>query len=271
MYTAWGDHHSEPELRDYLYSFYNYDFYNLRDPKWADRIRELMGNPFREDSIYTIAGSHVKETVQRAFEAAQKRSIVITFTFNDTIVKVAKYSKLELIARDLSRCNRGYRSGPIGPSCAEHLTEQEIESDRLIEEQRAANTKAAREEAKIAQQKRLELFEETYKMVEFECKDQEVYNEWFEANKDDPYGTAMLNFAVRWARAMQVNPDRELACRDADIEGITGFMYGGAVTFLTRCWTGGDDLRKWHNASYNVESDGVVNPAIVTLRTEDKD
>jgi len=38
---------TEPDLGDYLFFFYNYSIFNLRDPKWADRIRELMGNPFR--------------------------------------------------------------------------------------------------------------------------------------------------------------------------------------------------------------------------------
>jgi len=38
---------TEADLGDYLFFFYNYSVFNLRDPKWADRMRELMGNPFR--------------------------------------------------------------------------------------------------------------------------------------------------------------------------------------------------------------------------------
>jgi len=39
--------YGDPTLGDYLFFFYNYSIFNLRDPKWADRMRELMGNPFR--------------------------------------------------------------------------------------------------------------------------------------------------------------------------------------------------------------------------------
>lgn len=238
---------SKLSVDDYLYSFYNYVFFNIRHVKWADRIRELMGNPFREDSIYVIAGSHVNEAVQRAFEIAQEREIVITFTFNDTIVKVAKYSQPDLIVRDLTRCTRGYRKGPVGPTCAETLSKTDIEFDRLIEEQRAVNFELARKDAKLEEEKRLQKFEEAYKGMEFDCKDQEEYVKWFKVNKDDAYGMAALNFAVRWARASQMGLGFEAACREADVERITGYMYERAIEFLYKTWARGEELRKWHN------------------------
>ena len=33
----------------------------------------------------------------------------------------------------------------------------------------------------------------------------------------------------------------------ADTEGITGFMYGCAVSILLQCWEYGEELRRWHN------------------------
>lgn len=54
--------------------------------------------------------------------------------------------------------------------------------------------------------------------------------------------------------------------READIEGITGFMYGCAVNALSQLWKYGEELRKWHNKEYNYEGDGVVNPAILTIK-----
>ncbi len=42
-------------------------------------------------------------------------------------------------------------------------------------------------------------------------------------------------------------------------------MYGAAVSILARCWIYGEALRVWHNGKYNVESEGVVNPAIITI------
>ncbi len=52
----------------------------------------------------------------------------------------------------------------------------------------------------------------------------------------------------------------------ADNEGITGFMYGCAVSILAHCWKHGEELRKWHNGEYKYDGDGVVNPAILTIK-----
>ena len=51
----------------------------------------------------------------------------------------------------------------------------------------------------------------------------------------------------------------------ADTEGITGFMYGAAVSILSQCWEYGECLRKWHNKDYGYDGDGVVNPAVITV------
>ena len=59
------------------------------------------------------------------------------------------------------------------------------------------------------------------------------------------------------------NADR--LSREADTEGITGFMYGCAVSILSKCWVYGEYLRKWHNKEYGYDGDGVVNPAIMTV------
>lgn len=59
------------------------------------------------------------------------------------------------------------------------------------------------------------------------------------------------------------NADR--LSREADTEGITGFMYGCAVSILSQCWVYGEYLRKWHNKEYDYDGDGVVNPAIMTV------
>lgn len=53
---------------------------------------------------------------------------------------------------------------------------------------------------------------------------------------------------------------------EADAEGITGFIYGCAVGILLQCWKYGEFLRKWHNGEYNYDGDGVVNPAILSIK-----
>lgn len=105
-----------------------------------------------------------------------------------------------------------------------------------------------------------------------EEKYQEGYN-----NNLNPYGHAVYTFAERWAELMEkdihecggptaaVIANFERRCRQADTEGITGFMYGCAVSILAACWEYGEILRKWHNKEYGYEGDGVVNPAILTV------
>lgn len=106
-------------------------------------------------------------------------------------------------------------------------------------------------------------------------KNQVSYDKWYKANSDDAYGMAVLNFAHRWADLMEaaiaegatVESCKENTERAADQEGITGFMYGCAVQFLSQCWEHGEELRKVHNKEYGHEdSTGVVNPAILVVK-----
>ena len=107
-------------------------------------------------------------------------------------------------------------------------------------------------------------------------KEQE-YKDWSNKNTD-PYGHACFTYAERWAEMLENaidnstcepmkvivdNADR-LSC-EADTEGITGYMYGMAVSILSQCWKYGEELRKWHNKEYNYEGNGVVNPAVLTI------
>lgn len=106
---------------------------------------------------------------------------------------------------------------------------------------------------------------------------EEMYQKWYNNNLD-PYGHAVYTFAERWAELMEKDIEEcggptaaaianfEKREREADTEGITGFMYGCAVGILSDCWEYGEVLRKWHNKEYNYEGDGVVNPAILTIR-----
>ena len=106
---------------------------------------------------------------------------------------------------------------------------------------------------------------------------EELYKDWYDKNLDD-YGHACFTYAERWAEMMEtaiaasadsvqkvIEDNADRLSREADIEGITVFMYGYAVNILSQCWEYGEYLRKWHNKEYNYEGDGVVNPAILTV------
>lgn len=112
-----------------------------------------------------------------------------------------------------------------------------------------------------------------------EGKEQE-YKEWYELNKDD-YGRACLRYAERWVELLEKGIEltndsiSNFICKNAgelshtaDVEGITGFMYGMAVNILSQIWEYGEELRNWHNKKYNYEGEGVINPALISIEDD---
>ena len=105
---------------------------------------------------------------------------------------------------------------------------------------------------------------------------EKAYKDWYDKNSD-AYSRACFTYAERWAemlerkidevgdvrKAIVLNADK--LSDEADIEGITGFMYWCAVSILSQCWKYGEELRKWHNGEYGYDGDRVVNPAILTV------
>ncbi len=114
--------------------------------------------------------------------------------------------------------------------------------------------------------------------------------EWAEGlakNKDD-YGRACYKFASEWAILMEtaieagqtVEECKDKTGHDADgVEGITGFMYGCAVNMLAQWWIHGEKLRRKHNLDTQIGNEGekanekgsVLNPALITITTKDKE
>ena len=94
----------------------------------------------------------------------------------------------------------------------------------------------------------------------------------------DPYGGECFRFAEAWADLMEAALQRgetiEMMAKEtsheADTDGITGFMYGKAVSILSFAWKHGEALRIWHNTEYGQpETKGVVNPAVLTIKAPD--
>lgn len=97
----------------------------------------------------------------------------------------------------------------------------------------------------------------------------------------DPYGGAVITYAERWARLMEARMSKGERIADiadecshlADEEGITGFMYGAAVSTLARVWKHGEALRLWHNLKTQIRDEGekaneyggVLNPALLSI------
>lgn len=110
---------------------------------------------------------------------------------------------------------------------------------------------------------------------------EEAWQDYREKNLGNPYGAGIITFAERWADAMEAAMaagESLEACADrtsheADIEGLSGFMYGKAVTTLVQSWAHGEQLRRWHNLDVQMqdegeeanETGGVLNPAIMRI------
>jgi hypothetical protein len=96
------------------------------------------------------------------------------------------------------------------------------------------------------------------------------------SNNTDPYGACVYRFAKQWANLMEKRIKKGETINQMHREtshivdgrrgmGITGYMYGCAVSILSSCWLYGEELRVAHNAYYKNEGPGVVNPAIITI------
>ncbi len=115
-----------------------------------------------------------------------------------------------------------------------------------------------------------------------ELKDAEGWKTANDANPpEEPYGHRVMTYAEDWANFME----REIAAgktvaecatatsREADTDGITGFMYGCAVSILSKVWAHGEELRRWHNIDTQIgtegeranASGGVLNPALLSI------
>lgn len=118
-------------------------------------------------------------------------------------------------------------------------------------------------------------------LQEFVSSDPEAWAKCVETNSSDGYSFECCRYAAAWANAMEramangaTIPDIADECsRGADTSGITGFMYGAAVSMLAKFWVHGDKLRRWHNKETQIgdegdranESGGTLNPALLSV------
>jgi hypothetical protein len=230
--------------------------------------------------IETMPGHEITSTIKRAINAAASLSGTVAFDFNAVEVVVAADSNPDLICRDWQRGMFGYHKDVVGPYPAAELSAEAQASDARIKAENEARWAAQQAEYdRKAEEKRIRLDAEIgHEAIRFADDKEADWRTFAEANQD-PYGSAVVRFADKWARLMQVrlraggklDEIADAASHDADDEGITGFMYGCAVSLLSRCWERGEALRQWHNLKTQIgdegeranESGGVLNPALL--------
>jgi hypothetical protein len=215
-------------------------------------------------------GSTIKECIIKAKEKAFEMATEVEFDFNGVVVVVNQDSNEHQLSRDYMNSHiMNWKE--IGPDTVDEY------SDRLKTE--LANRRAKRIELEVEQQRIYDEKQEL-KRKDFELKvkgvELDLTNKYSwkigRLNNADGYGNACFVFASNWGRLMQVEMSKgkvlhEIAQKtshEADIEGITGYMYTAAVKILCQCWKHGEELLKWHNSKYNYTGDDIVNPSILT-------
>lgn len=112
----------------------------------------------------------------------------------------------------------------------------------------------------------------------------------------DAYSVRALEYGIQWADLMEGEisklqgpptvPAQAILChffhkradalsKIADVDGITGFMFGIAASLIADCWVYGKDFVAWHNtqnacseesAKEYTEAGQAVNPALIEIR-----
>ena len=207
-----------------------------------------------------MAGENISETAKRMVALAKKTNGTVTAKFNDIALTAKPSDNPDAIVQYY-----------------------QTESNRRHEEHvKSPEYKKRQREAKEAQQRQDLMLKGALAAApeKMTLRDEEGWKKAVAANGDG-YGGGVMSFAERWARLMEgrmANGDTLEACADeasslADNEGITGFMYGCAVSILSQVWVHGEQLRRWHNLKTQIghegekanESGGVLNPALLSL------
>lgn len=206
------------------------------------------------------AGDRINDSCVEAVRMAVINNCEVEFDFNDQkLIATPNSDPTELAASYMAESQRRH--------------DEYIASDKYKRQQ---------EEAKSKQQEHNTSLKEALAVApeHMSLRDGDGWKTFCEKNTD-PYGGAVVTYAERWARLMEAEMAKGLtlegvadACSHlADNEGITGFMYGCAVSTLAQVWLHGEGLRRWHNIRTQIQNEGeianekgtVLNPALLSF------
>jgi len=206
-----------------------------------------------------MAGENVSETAKRMVALAKKTKGPVTVKFNDIALTAKPGDNPEVIVQYYqTESNRRH--------------EEYVKSPEYKKRQREAQEAQQRQDLML----KGALAAAPEKMT---LRDEKGWKKAVATNTDG-YGGGVISFAERWARLMEgrmANGDTLEACADEVSSlannGITGFMYGCAVSILSQVWVHGEQLRRWHNLKTQIghegekanASGGVLNPALLSV------
>lgn len=248
--------------------------------KW--QASGAVGKFFKLVTETDAFNSLIVDTIEEMKTLAKKGRFIAKQELNGVTVLVEGDSGVALVFRDHQRAQSGYIDGPVGPHPKPELSTEDVASDTRISDANEARwAKEAAARKVIHDQKEREFFAELGVCPAMD-RDEAKWKQGIDAQKGEGYGLACYTYAEYWARLMQKQMDEgykleaiaDECSHKADIPvGITGFMYGCAVSILAQCWKHGDTLRRWHNKETQLgdegdkanESGGVLNPALLSI------
>lgn len=225
--------------------------------------------------LYVRCGDDFTETAKEAKHIAVKENITVEFTFNEITCLVNVLTNLNWLYRDYCNAHR-MEWKTIGADCPRKYSKEVLAEikrrDKIAEEE----AEQQRKEWQLKDEADRKAFEEKTKGIELELSDRAGWEKSRKANTGG-YGSAALDYAEGWAKLMQIEIAKGKTISDCydytqkglGFLGITGFMFGCAVSVLSQTWKHGAELRRVHNLKYGIKDKkvkGTVNPAIITLK-----
>lgn len=208
-------------------------------------------------------GEWVKDAAQRAVDTAGFFGETVKLTFNDAVVYVRSSDTVdEVVKRWEEETERKRAEFWASPAGLKAMAER-------VERERKAIEKEARVRAQVG--------DRVFAMTD---EQRAKWDEIVKVNDDDGYGRAGVEYTRIWGVLMDdaLAEGKALAdvwdelSHEADIDGITGFMYGWATGCLARVWVHGEELRRLHNrknsprgAELDDKPGATINPAILTI------
>jgi len=224
--------------------------------------------------LETFAGCTINSVIKEAYTIARQKNTTVEFIFNGCKVFVDKDTDKDLLLRDFLELWAYLDYKKIGPDCEQEYSPEILKAladkKQHIAEKRDAEDKAC----EIERLNKLKSFQEKVGWETIDLISPTIWEEGKSVNSDG-YGKGIYTYAECWAKLMQIEIKAgnklediaEATSFEADLEGITGFMYGAAVSVLSKTWVYGKLLNDWHNAKYNHSGEGTVNPALLTIKS----
>ena len=213
-----------------------------------------------------IAGDHIKEflkTISRCFSPYNNMYGVkgVEISFNEFSMTVYEWNVNHIYEMYETSCDMTHELW-------EKEWEEYIHSPEYIRKRAKSLKKECRH--KVV----LEKIRKFQKNGEFSVKETEIWETCKRVNSEDAYSKAVIRYTIIWTQymeylirkyGMKISEIWDRCSNLADVDGVTGFMYGAAASIISRVWQYGEEFRKYYNSKWNYSGPGTVNPAVLTI------